>query len=384
MSETADSRYQVFLSYSSQDRSWADAACAALEERGPRCWIAPRDITPGTEWGAAIIDGIDRCKVMVLIFSSHANNSVQVRREVERAISKGLAVLPLRVEDVRPAGAMEYALSNTHWLDAFQPPFEERLRHLVDAVEALLGMRPAPASTSTSTSSPTPTVKPPSAEPAEDWPAPARPARRLSPAWLAAGVAALMLMLMLAAGAALALRGGKGANPPPEPPPQPPSNTKTEIAANPDSKPTTDADGWIDETERFQGDWVAILEQTPMAPGPFPKDKLVGRNVRWGIQGHMLTTRRNPTKMETVQTKGRVTFRTRGDKSEFDYLGVDNQKSRLRFIGIYEFQDGILRVCFAESGGPVAKKGFLLRRPETFPEPGERGVHYLQLKRVGD
>jgi len=41
---------------------------------------------PGTEWGAAIIAGIDACKVMVLIFSSSANESPQVRREVERAI----------------------------------------------------------------------------------------------------------------------------------------------------------------------------------------------------------------------------------------------------------------------------------------------------------
>jgi hypothetical protein len=37
-----------------KDKSWADAACAVLERHLIRCWIAPRDITPGDEWGAAI------------------------------------------------------------------------------------------------------------------------------------------------------------------------------------------------------------------------------------------------------------------------------------------------------------------------------------------
>jgi hypothetical protein len=34
----------VFISYSSQDKPTADAACAALEAANIRCWIAPRDI----------------------------------------------------------------------------------------------------------------------------------------------------------------------------------------------------------------------------------------------------------------------------------------------------------------------------------------------------
>src|SRR5260221_9230596 len=106
--------YEVFISYSTKDKTWADAACAVLESHKARCWIAPRDITPGTEWGAAITSGIDACKIMVLIFSADANNSAQVRREVELAISKGMPLIPCRVENVLPFGAMKYALSATH------------------------------------------------------------------------------------------------------------------------------------------------------------------------------------------------------------------------------------------------------------------------------
>ena len=43
----------VFISHSSKDKHVADAICAVLERRGLRCWIAPRDVTPGASWGAA-------------------------------------------------------------------------------------------------------------------------------------------------------------------------------------------------------------------------------------------------------------------------------------------------------------------------------------------
>jgi TIR domain/Domain of Unknown Function (DUF1080) len=130
--------HDVLISYSTKDQKWADAACSVLEARGIRCWIAPRDIIPGTEWAAAIIAGIDACKVVVLIFSASANASPQVRREVERAISKGLTVVPCRIENVMPVGAMEYALGNTHWLDVFTPPVERQMKRLAESVQALL------------------------------------------------------------------------------------------------------------------------------------------------------------------------------------------------------------------------------------------------------
>src|SRR4051794_34962405 len=92
--------HDVFVSHSSKDKSVADAVCAALEARGVRCWVAPRDIPAGVSWGSAIIDAIGDSRVMVLVFSSQSNASRQVVREVERAVAKGLALLPLRLEDV--------------------------------------------------------------------------------------------------------------------------------------------------------------------------------------------------------------------------------------------------------------------------------------------
>lgn len=130
--------YDVFVSYSHEDKLTADAICGTLEAQGIRCWIAPRDINPGQEWGQAIIQAISGARIMVVVFSHHSNDSQQVMREVERAVHGGLAVLPFRIEDVKPSGSMEYFLSSMHWLDALTEDREEHILRLATSVGAIL------------------------------------------------------------------------------------------------------------------------------------------------------------------------------------------------------------------------------------------------------
>ena len=114
--------HEVFVSYSNKDKHVADAVINGLESDGIRCWFAPRDVTPGTSWGQAIVDAIGDCKIMVIILSENSNNSRQVSREVERAVSDNVIIIPFRIEDIVPTGAMAYFLSSEHWLDALTPP----------------------------------------------------------------------------------------------------------------------------------------------------------------------------------------------------------------------------------------------------------------------
>ncbi|MFN2598216.1 MAG: toll/interleukin-1 receptor domain-containing protein [Pyrinomonadaceae bacterium] len=137
--------HEVFISHSSGDKATADAVCAALEASGVRCWIAPRDILPGQSWAEAIVNAISASRVMVVILSSRSNSSNQVLREVERAVTKGVVIVPFRIEDVQPTQAMEYYLSTPHWLDALTPPLEQHIQSLVAAVGSFLGTEPAPA-----------------------------------------------------------------------------------------------------------------------------------------------------------------------------------------------------------------------------------------------
>ncbi len=141
--------HDVFISYSSKDKLTADAVCAAMESRGIRCWIAPRDVLPGVPYAAALVNALRDSRIMVLVLSSDANQSQQVLRELERAASRGLAIIPLRIEDVVPSAEMEYYISSRHWLDALTPPLEHHLVRLCDTVKILLAATPAsPASDS--------------------------------------------------------------------------------------------------------------------------------------------------------------------------------------------------------------------------------------------
>jgi hypothetical protein len=136
--------HDVFISYSNKDKPSADAACALLEARGIRCWIAPRDILPGADWGESILDALGGARVFVLVFSSHANTSQQIKREVERAVNLGIPVIPVRIENVAPARSLEYFISTPHWLDAFTPPLEQHLNYLAEVIGHILDAGKAP------------------------------------------------------------------------------------------------------------------------------------------------------------------------------------------------------------------------------------------------
>jgi hypothetical protein len=109
----------VFISYAKADAKKAARIAELLEERGVRCWIAPRDVKPGASYGDEIIRGIETSSAFILVLSSASNESDFVAREVERAISKKKAVLPVRIENVEPSRALQLFISGTQWVDAF-------------------------------------------------------------------------------------------------------------------------------------------------------------------------------------------------------------------------------------------------------------------------
>jgi hypothetical protein len=45
----------------------------------------------------------------------------------------------MRIEDVQPAGSLEYYCSRKHWLDVYPPPIEQHLDQIVQAVKRTLG-----------------------------------------------------------------------------------------------------------------------------------------------------------------------------------------------------------------------------------------------------
>jgi hypothetical protein len=158
--------HDVFISHSrTHNRDIADAVVAALEAAVVRCWIAPRDIKVGEDFASAIVQAIATTRVLVLIFSSHANSSIHIRREVDAALRTGAIVVPFRVENVMPEGALAYHLQSLQWLDALTPDINRHIQELVRAVKSELARASSPRTPTTDFGLPTPIAPHPAFKP---------------------------------------------------------------------------------------------------------------------------------------------------------------------------------------------------------------------------
>ena len=72
--------------------------CQYLESHGVSCWLAPRDVRPGTEYADAIVAAINEAKAVVLVLSGSAVASSHVGREIERAASKHKQIIAFRID----------------------------------------------------------------------------------------------------------------------------------------------------------------------------------------------------------------------------------------------------------------------------------------------
>jgi TolB-like protein len=128
----------VFISYASQDSALADAVVSALERQGLKCWIAPRDVTPGEFYADAIVRAINEAMILVLVLTENAVTSPHVLREVERTSAKRHSIVSFRIGAVKLPPALEYFLSASHWLDASTSSVESAMPKLVEAVKRLV------------------------------------------------------------------------------------------------------------------------------------------------------------------------------------------------------------------------------------------------------
>ena len=147
-SNLAPSARDVFVSYASQDAAVANSVVEALERQGIKCWIAPRDVRPGTEYADAIVAAINEAKAVVLILSGIAVASSHVGRETERAASKHKQIIAFRIDAASLSRSLEYFLSNSHWIDVPALGLQAALGKLAEAVSQAPAV-PSPQPTTT-------------------------------------------------------------------------------------------------------------------------------------------------------------------------------------------------------------------------------------------
>ena len=133
-------KYDVFISYSSHDQKVVEGLCAYLESLKIRCFVAYRDIPKSVVWAKAIVEALEQSRMMVVVFSNHFNNSVQVDREIELASEDNKPILTFRITNDAFKGAKKYYLKNINWIDAFPNP-AACFGNLADNIAKLLDIK---------------------------------------------------------------------------------------------------------------------------------------------------------------------------------------------------------------------------------------------------
>lgn len=134
---------EVFISY--HTRSSAEAVrqiSAALEGVGISCWYAPRNVEG--DYASSIVRGINGCRVFLVILNEYADQSEDVRNEINIAFERvrrheDITILPFRTDDKALSDAVLYYLGRMHMMDGGIPPEMLRIRELLDRISYLLG-----------------------------------------------------------------------------------------------------------------------------------------------------------------------------------------------------------------------------------------------------
>ena len=141
--------HQVFIAYANdkgsrnnRDFQAAETICNALEAKDIRCWMAPRDIKGGDDWTEAILEAVKKSKLVVLVFSSNANQSPWVKNEITLALSRNIKIIPFCIEDVPAEGVLEIVMLRYQRIDAFQVQPQDYIDKLVNDVQEHLGTVP--------------------------------------------------------------------------------------------------------------------------------------------------------------------------------------------------------------------------------------------------
>ena len=130
--------YDVFISYSSIDGDVAQKVWTYLRMRGLNPWIAPQCIPAGEPYARAIINGITKCRLMVVILSKASNSSDDVLNEIDQAHREKKVILPFIIDNTEMSGEMKYYLSRKQWINAYPEVTTAQYEQLFRAIRAYL------------------------------------------------------------------------------------------------------------------------------------------------------------------------------------------------------------------------------------------------------
>lgn len=131
----ANEKRDVFISFDFSDQDKVRYITERLETKhGISCWICLKDVSGGQNFKNEIMAAIENSNVLVVFLSKDSIESTEVPKEVGLALAKEKTVIPFKLDEISNLGNLAYDLTNTDYIDATIPTFDERIDELGDAI----------------------------------------------------------------------------------------------------------------------------------------------------------------------------------------------------------------------------------------------------------
>lgn len=130
--------HDVYISYAHDDENVVREVSAELETAGLKCWYQARDNPNPTIWGREFAEALETCKVLVVIFSSHANASSVIHNEVAYAGKLEKPIVPFRIDHSELDLGLRFSLGRHHAVDAFDSPLAPHARRLAGILQTIV------------------------------------------------------------------------------------------------------------------------------------------------------------------------------------------------------------------------------------------------------
>ncbi len=126
-----DKQY-VFISYSRKDANFVETLVEKLRGTDIRVWKDTEEIQAGTDWRAALQDGISKASAMLFVSSVNSIGSEWMAHEMQAFLLSGRKVMPIVIDDAGEQ-RMPGALRDIQWVD-FRSNYAGAFEKLIDAL----------------------------------------------------------------------------------------------------------------------------------------------------------------------------------------------------------------------------------------------------------
>jgi len=126
------SRNTIFISHAGTDRERAQGLAKDLMYEGFNVWVDIFEIEPSENWLNDIKEGLDAASVVLVVWTTAAEQSRWVAREIARADQETIPIITLQFDDTKP----NMALQTTQPID-FRGSYLEAMGRLISKLNLL-------------------------------------------------------------------------------------------------------------------------------------------------------------------------------------------------------------------------------------------------------